>query len=316
MNRRMRKSITILLVLVMVLVTGCSNAQNGSKATDGKVVKIGYLPLTHALPAFEEKELIDASKDSDFTIELVKFGSWPELLDALNTGAIDGASALVELAIKSIDEGNKLKLVALGHRDGNAITVAKDINSVEDLKGKKFAIPHRMSSQNILLKEMVENSKISIEDISIIEMSPAEMPSALASGQISGYCVAEPFGAAAVSSGIGKILYQSSDLWEDSICCGLVLTEKFINDNAEIAKEYANKYIEAGNNLTKEKALEVAQKYLSQKKDVLELSLDWISYDDLSITKEGYNDLISKMKQYGILDTNLKYEDVIFNTSK
>ena len=42
-------------------------------------------------------------------MELVKFGSWPDLMDALNTGRIDGASVLAELAMKANELGIDLK---------------------------------------------------------------------------------------------------------------------------------------------------------------------------------------------------------------
>ena len=42
-------------------------------------------------------------------------------MDALNSGRIDGASTLIELAMKSKAEGLEYKAVALGHHEGNVI---------------------------------------------------------------------------------------------------------------------------------------------------------------------------------------------------
>jgi len=84
----------------------------------------------------------------NFKLELVKFGSWTELVDALNSGKVDGASMLIELAMKAKEQGIDLKAVALGHRDGNVVVVSKDINKVEDLKGK--ALPYQASFQLII----------------------------------------------------------------------------------------------------------------------------------------------------------------------
>jgi len=63
---------------------------------------------------------------------------------------VDGASMLIELAMKAKEQGIDLKAVALGHRDGNVVVVSKDINKVEDLKGKSFAIPSKLSTHNSL----------------------------------------------------------------------------------------------------------------------------------------------------------------------
>ena len=232
-------------------------------------------------------------------------------MDALNTGRVDGASVLIELAMKSAQEGVGIKAVALGHKDGNVIVVSKDISSAEDMKGKTFAIPHRQSSHNILLNDALEKGGLTVDDINITELAPTEMPSALASGQIDGYCVAEPFGAMSVFMDYGKVLYTSEELWENSLCCGLVLTDSFIDNRPEDAKEFVEKYKEAGKNLTSDKAKEIASEYLKQSDDVLDLSLKWISYDDLDITEDTYNTLIEKVKKYGLSDNPPTYEEFV-----
>lgn len=274
---RMRVMNHKITALTLSLALALSATACGSKdeSNDENVVKIAYLPITHSLAALEEADELETG--DGIKVELVKYGSWPELLDALNTGRVDGASVLIELAMKSKQEGIGLKAVALGHRDGNVVIVSNDINTAADLKGKTFAIPHRQSSHNILLNETLATAGLTVDDVNVTELAPTEMPSALASGQIDGYCVAEPFGAMGVSLGAGKVLYSSEELWPDSLCCGLVLTDKFIEERPEQAKEFVQSYKAAGNNLDKEKAKEVAKKYLSQTDDVLDISLQWIS---------------------------------------
>ena len=307
MGITMKKRICVLTIvaLLAVFMTSCSQ----SPKPEGKSVKIAYLPITHALAVFEEAEEL-AAQDG-LKIELVKYGSWPELLDALNANRVDGASVLIELAMKSKQEGIGIKAVALGHRDGNVVIVSNDIQSAADLKGKTFAIPHRQSSHNILLNDALATAGLTIDDVKVTELPPPEMPSALASKQIDGYCVAEPFGAMGVSLGAGKVLFDSKELWKDSLCCGLVLTDKFIAENPETAKELVDGYKKAGNALTKERAKEIAKKYLNQKDEVLDISLQWISYNDLDITPETYNALVDRVKKYGLSDNPPTFEEFV-----
>nr|MBQ3915350.1 ABC transporter substrate-binding protein [Ruminococcus sp.] len=294
--------------LLLAALTSCGNAQAQQSEN---TVKIAYLPITHSLAALEEAEQL---KNNDgVQVELVKYGSWPELLDALNSGRVDGASVLIELAMKSRQEGIGIKAVALGHRDGNVVVVSNDIGSAADLKGKTFAIPHRQSSHNILLNDALATAGLTIDDVNVTELAPTEMPSALASGQIDGYCVAEPFGAMGVSLGVGKVLFTSEELWEDSICCGLVLTDSFIESRPDDAKAFVEGYKSAGNSLDKESALAVAKKYMSQSDDVLETSLQWISYNDLDLTEDIYNTLVEKVKAYGLSDNPPSYTDFVKN---
>ncbi len=305
----MKRKWNVLLIaaLTAVFMTSCSRSPDSG----GKSVKIAYLPITHALAVFEEAEELAA--EDGLKIELVKYGSWPELLDALNANRVDGASVLIELAMKSKQEGIGIKAVALGHRDGNVVIVSNDIDSAADLKGKTFAIPHRQSSHNILLNDALATAGLTIDDVNVTELPPPEMPSALASKQIDGYCVAEPFGAMGVSLGVGKVLFDSKDLWRDSLCCSLVLTDKFIAEEPETARELVGRYKAAGNALDKEKAMEIAKKYLNQKEGVLDISLQWISYNDLEITEETYNALLERVKKYGLSENPPAYADFVKN---
>lgn len=307
--------VSILSLVLAVSLTACGNNESKTAAVSGDVVRIAYLPITHALPVFEAaKELAD--KKDNLQIELIKYGSWPELMDALNTGRVDGASVLIELAVKAKEQGIDLKGAALGHRDGNVIVVSKDINKAADLKGKTIAIPHRQSSHNILVQEMLKKEGLSLNDVKIVELAPPEMPSALTQKQIAAYCVAEPFGAKAVILGSGKIMYKSEELWPDSACCALVLNGKFLKNKPETAKKLVKDYDAAGKILSSDpnKLQKIAAEYLKQDKKVLDLSLQWISYDDLAITENIYTVLTDKMKEFGLSDAPPAYNDFVDNT--
>ncbi|QGU96130.1 transporter substrate-binding domain-containing protein [Clostridium bovifaecis] len=298
----------------LVVFTACGNKP--AETTEGKkTVKIAYLPLTHAVPLYveHEDEMINKEELKNVNIELVKYGSWPELMDALNTGKVDGASVLVQLAMKAKSQGIGLKAVALGHRDGTNITVAKDINNVSDLKGKTIAIPQRFSTMNILLYQMLEDAGMSYSDVKVVELAPPEMPAALSEGRISAYIVAEPFGATSVINGKGKTILQSKDLWENSICCAFVLRDEFIKNNAEAAQELVNGYVEAGKKSeTKDDSVQqISSKYMSVNKDVLDLSLKSTVYTDLKINEKDYEKLTSYLTTMKLLDNPPKYSDFV-----
>ncbi|MBP5778456.1 MAG: ABC transporter substrate-binding protein, partial [Campylobacter sp.] len=303
---KIMKKICLFLVFLIMITTFVWSANSTEKK-----VKIAYLPITHSLALLQTaKEL---QEQNGVKVELVKYGSWPELLDALNTGKVDGASVLIELAMKSKENGAKIKAVALGHKDGNVVIVSKNINNVSDLKGKTFAIPHRQSSHHILLQDTLKRGGLSTADINLVELPPTEMPSALASGTIDGYSVAEPFGAISVAIGTGKVLFTSEELWENSLCCALVFTDEFINSNENIAKKILSDYKKAGKSLNIENAKKIAKEFFKQKDEVLDISLQWIAYDDLEITKDTYEELVKKVKEYKLSDNPPSYDDFVRN---
>lgn len=302
--------ITLLLVLTACSVEPQTDSTNGEE--DKKVIKIGHLPITHAAPLFLQNE----EKYEDYEIELVKFGSWPELMDALNTGKIDGASVLIQLAMKAKEQGIDLKAVALGHRDGNVVVVSPEIENVEDLKGKSFAIPNRFSTHNVLLYQMLQKAGIAYDELDVVELAPAEMPAALAEGRIAGYVVAEPFGAIAVSLEKGKVLYQSEEIWPNSIDCGLVLRGDFIKENEKLAKQFVQDYAAAGDkaHTGDESAHRVIGKYIDVEDKVLDLSLQWISYNDLKIQEDSYKILSDSLIEMGLSEQPPSYEDFVNTT--
>ena len=233
-------------------------------------------------------------------------------MDALNAGKIDGASVLIELAMNAKANGIDLKAVALGHRDGNVVVASNDIESVDDLKGKTIAIPSVQSSQNILINELLERNGMSKNDVNIIQMSPTEMPFSLASGAINGYCVAEPYGAVSISKNFGKVLATSDELWNNSLCCAMVLNGNIRSDE-KVTNELIEKYYRAAEQLESEGSEETAGKFLGQETSVIEESGKWINFKNLTVSKEEYDDLCNKLKKYGINENPPSYEDFIYN---
>ena len=306
----MKKRFAALLFVFTLILAGCGadssvTPANGEKPT----IKIGYLPITHAVPLYMQSD----TAYEGYNLELVKFGSWPELVDALNSGAIDGASMLIQLAMNAKEKGIDLKAVALGHRDGNVLVGGKDISSVEDLKGKSFAIPSRFSTHNILLYEMLQKHGIAYDEVDVIELPPAEMPAALAENRIAGYVVAEPFGAISVALENSKVLYQSEEIWQDSIDCGLVLRGAFIEDNKALVQSFVDDYV-AGGELAEHKddhTHEVVGEYLTVEKEVLDLSLEWISYDNLKIEEDSYTILRDALIEMDLSENPPAYADFV-----
>lgn len=315
--KRLKKIITAALVLSLVLGATACGKKTETSNSEKKTVKIAYLPITHAAPLFIEKDAPEISSElKNVNIELVKYGSWPELMDALNTGKVDGASVLVELAMRSKEQGIDLKAVALGHRDGINITAASDINGISDLKEKTVAIPQRFSTMNILLFEALKDAGLNYTDVKTVELAPAEMPAALSEGRISAYVVAEPFGAVSVVNGKGKTLLESQQIWAGSICCALVLRNDFIQNNRQAANEVVTGFIKAGKiTEAKDDAVKsIASKYMSVDKKVLDLSLKSTSYTDLKINEKDYSQLVNYLTTMELSKNPPKFSDFVDNS--
>lgn len=287
---------TLPLLLALLLPAG------QSAAADLPILKIGYLPITHSLAVVVADQL-NAGKYKHLKTEVVKFSSWPELLDAYNSGQVQAVSELLVLALAGAERGIPKSVVALSHRHGDILTVAKEINSVKDLKGKRVAIPHRMSVHNILLSQALKKEGLTLKDVEWIEMPPPDMPAALARGDIKGFIVAEPFGSKAVSAGFGKELLNAKEIWPDYICCGLVINPAFKKEHPEAVREYVTSFAAAGKfiDANRSEAITIARKYMNidEKTFALALSHD-ATYGELQLKRNE----VEQLQRYA-LELNL-----------
>lgn len=305
----MKRSV-ILFIVGLLILTGCGTKEASS--SDKQVIKIGYLPITHAAPLLFDAH-VHGNEFDDYELELVKFSSWPDLIDALNAGQIDGASVLMQLAMQAKSIGVDIKAVALGHRDGNVIISDNDIESVAELKDTTFAIPHTHSAHHLLINELLKEEGLAYDDVNLVEMPPPEMPAALAEGRISGYAVAEPFGALAVNLEVGKVLAFSEEFWPDSYCCVLVLRDEFIEKDESLTTALIDSYVQAGE-LADEKAedlYDALQSYMDVDTDILDISLQWITYDNLRIEADEYAKLSDRVEELELMDEVPRYEEFV-----
>ena len=294
-----------------IMLTSCF----GGDANDGRTIRIAYLPITHAMPLFV---LSDMGSDN-FDVELIRMGSWPDLMDALNSGHVDGASVLIPHAMASAAQGVPLRATALGHRDGNIIAAADYINTVQDLYGRTIAIPSPLSTHNILLNLLLLENNMTIDDVVVIQMAPVEMVSALSAGSISAFVVAEPFGANAVTLGVGKNFAHSAEIWESSVCCALVFHYDFIVGNMDILSEFMEMYHQAADLLQREinplsdRKRDISSRHLAVDGEALELSLQWISFDDLDFKESEYNELAYYMVMLGLSQSPPQFYDFVIS---
>lgn len=305
----MKKLFLLFTIISLIFAPACSFQNELENKT---TLKIGYLPITHAAPLYITKALEDELLNG-VEVELIRFGTWIDLMDALQAGRIDGASVLIELAMKSREKGVDLKAVALGHKDGNAIIVSHDVFETKDLRNETVAIPHTLSSHHILLSDMLKRDGLHYDDVNIVEMPPPEMPSSLAAGTIASYIVAEPFGAIGVTLDQGKVLYQSEEIWPHSLCCALVLRNDVIEAHPEFVQSFVNGYVKAGELAEKdeERIHSIHHEYLNVEEGALALSLEWISYEDFRIEEKDYDVLVQSLLEMELMDEPPLYEDFV-----
>lgn len=229
-----------------------------ARAADEKdaSLRIGYLPITDAAP------LLVAHANGYFEAEGVKaekpvlLRSWAQLVEAFISGQVNAVHLLSPMTVWA-RFGSKVpaKVVAWNHVDGSALTVANDVNSIADLGGKTFAIPFWYSIHNVVLQDLLRQNGLNPvskaagapgpKDVALVVMAPSDMPPALASKQIAGYIVAEPFNAAAETLGVGKVLRFTGDVWKNHACCVVFMHERDLTQRPEWSQKVVNALVKA-----------------------------------------------------------------------
>jgi NitT/TauT family transport system substrate-binding protein len=254
-RREMLKLASLFTVAGAAPLLSAFNAQ-AQPATNGPV-RIGYLPITDAAPllvAHHNGFFKDAGVDVEKPTML---RSWAQLIEAFIAGQVNVVHLLSPMTVWA-RFGSKVpaKVVAWNHVGGSGLTVLPEINELKALGGKTVAIPFWYSIHNVVLQAMLRDAGLApvsrkqggqpaANEVNLVVMAPSDMPPALASRNIAGYIVAEPFNAIAETMGIGKVLRFTGDVWRNHACCTVFMHERDLEQRPEWSQKVVDAIVRA-----------------------------------------------------------------------
>jgi ABC-type nitrate/sulfonate/bicarbonate transport system substrate-binding protein len=207
---------------------------------------IGFLPLVDACLPILAQELGFAEEEG-LSLSFVRDVSWATVLDRLLYGHTDAAHMVAPLAIATTlgigRPAQPLSAPFVLGLNGNAITFRKDLaarvaapgtfgnpalvgaalkREVEDQRaaGKqlRFGVVHRYSSHNYKLRYWLAACGIIPDrDVEIVTVAPPFVADALASGEIDGACVGEPWNSLCVERDVGTIVLATAQIWRRGV---------------------------------------------------------------------------------------------------
>lgn len=223
----------------------------------------GFLPLTDSAILIAARECGFAEAEG-IALNLVRETSWASVRDKLAVGQFEISHALAPMPIASNlgltpFDCRLIAPMALG-LGGNAITVSSALLEkmrqgegfemmdaraaghalarvvaaarAEARKPLQFGVVHPFSGHNFELRYWLAASGIAPDvDIEIVILPPPLMADALASGQIDGYCVGEPWNTVGVIQGAGHIITTKSSIWASSPEKVLAVREDWAEQN-------------------------------------------------------------------------------------
>lgn len=219
------------------------------------VVKIGYIPITDATPllvahanGYFAEEGLEAERPT-----LIR--GWASLAESFQARNFNLTHLLFPIPVYlRYARGFPVKVVAWNHMNNSALTVAGNgpINDLGDLAGRQIAVPYWYSMHNIILQMALRANGLEpvIQDqgaalrenqTNLFVMAPPDMPTALSTGAIDGYIVAEPFNAAGELLAEARIIRFTGDIWQNHPCCVAVMHE----DDVRARRKWSQKVVNA-----------------------------------------------------------------------
>ena len=280
-------------------------------------LKVGYLPVTCHLTCPVTDFATRTSTTNRF--ESQRFTDFPTVVESVKGGRLDATFMIAPLAMKLREQGVPVKIVYLGHRDGSTVIVRKDLpaTSLRDLRGKTFAIPSKYSNQYLVIRKLMEDQGVGVDEMRFVELPPPDMPGALAAHAIDAYFVGEPHAAKAELDGSGRVLYHAKDIWPHFISCVLVVTEKLIKEQPAVVYDLVRGIAESGEwaDGHRLEAAKVVSPYFRQDEKVLRYVLtqppDRVSYRMLTPTDEELKKINDMAVKTGILQGPIAMSDLL-----
>ncbi|MFJ9376689.1 ABC transporter substrate-binding protein [Streptomyces sp. NPDC101455] len=208
----MRRSLVpaALLLPLALLLTACggNSAAETSTGTDGK----GSLTLNVGDQKGGSEAVLRAAgelKNLDYKIKWSTFTSGPPLLEAVNAKAVDIGGVGNTPPVFAAGANSKIKVVAAWHgtSEGDAVLVPKDskLSEPRQLKGKSIAVAQG-SSAHFQLVASLKAAGLSIGDVKVKYLQPADALAAFTSGKVDAWAVWDPYTSQVLQAKQGRVL--------------------------------------------------------------------------------------------------------------
>lgn len=250
-----RQLLSLLVVSLASLVLSISCTQKSpeipadethikSPAEDTEAIIMGYSAWAGWWPwaIAEEEGLFEAN---NVNVKLQWFDSYLASMKSLAAGQLDANCQTLSDTISFAEDavnGEVVVLVNDNSAGNDKIIVSKDINSFEDLKGKKIAIEEGVID-DFLLSLALEENGISRNDIEVIDMDTGNAVADFVNGKVDAVGAFPPFWLIALEREGSKELISSKE-FPGAIPDLLVVTQKLIDERPDDVQALVNTWFD------------------------------------------------------------------------
>ncbi|UFJ43043.1 aliphatic sulfonate ABC transporter substrate-binding protein [Brevibacillus humidisoli] len=241
-------------LLVAVLAAGCGGSQ-GASTQPANTVRLGYFPnLTHmaAIVALE-KGYFQEELGTEITLETKTFPNGGLFMEAMSTGELDVGYVGPGPAMNNYLKNPAHQVIAGAVNGGAVLEVRGDagISSVEDLDGKRVAIPVIGSTQDIMLRKTLKEVGLNIKTnggtVEMIAQAPADTATLFLQKDVDAAATQEPWGINLEQKAGAKLLLNWDQFaWgKESTNTVVVATKSFLSANPDLSKKLLQAHVRA-----------------------------------------------------------------------
>ncbi|MEJ2866893.1 ABC transporter substrate-binding protein [Actinomycetospora sp. OC33-EN08] len=223
-SRRTLPAVAIALLAALLVLSGCSRAQESSTtpaadAGPAPELRLGYFPnITHAGALIGVQNGLFAQQLGQTKLSTQTFNAGPEETSALFGNSIDlgfiGSGPAIN-AYKQNPEG--VRVIAGATSGGAQLVVRPGITNPQQLLGKKIATPQLANTQDIALKKWLKDNNLPAGTgpgaVEVVNIDNARALDAYRTGQLDGGWLPEPFASRFVLEGGATALLDEKTLW-------------------------------------------------------------------------------------------------------
>ncbi len=312
MNTGTKAAIIIVLVALALLSTALIIKTHKNKELYN--VGLGIEFNTHATPAWVALHEGYFMKHGVNSTNWYKFETGLQLAAAIAKGDVDVGWVCLAPALKIMDKGVPIKIVAKVHDYGYGLVVnPRKIKSIQDLNGTiVYCVGGKGSPAYLLLLKIEEKYGIKFKEIRF--MRPTALVSAIVSGQVDAACLREPGPSLAEYHGFKELL-SSRDVWPGMPGSFIVVTTKLLKEEPNAVKAILEANHEGIEFIKKnpEKAAKIVAGYLGIPVDVVKRSISKLEFTEkLDLTE--IQEYIDFMYKYGLLKHHLNASEITAST--
>lgn len=327
MDRR-AMSLVFSFILILVLLTGCNSQRDNEEITS---LRVGFFAnFTHS-QALIGKNRGDYQKviGNDITINWKQFNAGSAEIEAFLAGELDIGFIGPGPAINGYTKSKGDLVIIAGSTNAGAVLVSRkdsDIKKINDLDGKRIAIPQYGNTQDLCLRYLLRENGLKETakggTVDIVQATNADIKTLLDKGDIDGALVPEPWGARLQKEIGANLVLDYNDIWRNGEypTTVVIARKEFLEKHPDLVEKFLKAHVDLTNyiNSNKTEAASLVNdeiKNLTQKslnEDILEKTFSRMTFTN-DVSEDVVAEMIGLSLQVGFIRE--KHEGELFQTN-